>query len=216
MDLEERLKQSVVNELENNKKSIDDKLNIIIKENKSYADSLKESVKIKEVPPSECEIANVIKSTKNDELIQEKERERRSANMIIYGISEMFENHTSLKEHDKHFVTSFLETIGVASNPKEIVRLGKENNKKKRPVKVIMNTSEEKDRIMSRLNNLKNADEIYRSLSVRDDYTIEERNLIRQYVNKAEQKNKAENTKDWKVRGNPKNGLRLVRITKRR
>ena len=37
---------------------------------------------------------------------------------------------------------------------------------------------------MSRLCNLKNADEIYRKLSIRDDYTIEEREEIREWVNK--------------------------------
>ena len=62
----------------------------------------------------------------------------------------------------------------------------------------------DKDTIMSRLGNLKNAEEIYCKVSVRDDYTIEERELIKEWVNKAEQKNKKDNTKAWKVRGTPK------------
>ena len=69
---------------------------------------------------------------------------------------------------------------------------------------------------MSRLSNLKNAEDIYRRLSVPDDYTIEERHMIREWVKKAEEKNKAESTQAWKVRGNPKNGLRLVKITRRK
>ena len=79
-----------------------------------------------------------------------------------------------------------------------------------------MNNAAEKESIMSRLVNLKNAEEIYRSLSVRDDYTVEERAQINEWVNRAEQKNQEENTRDWKVRGTPKNGLRLVKITKRK
>ena len=69
---------------------------------------------------------------------------------------------------------------------------------------------------MSILRNLKNAEEIYRKVNVRDDYTIEEREQIREWVKKADRKNKDENTDAWKVRGTPKNGLRLVKITKRR
>ena len=42
------------------------------------------------------------------------------------------------------------------------------------------------------------------NLSVRDDYTIEEREKIKPWVRKAEEKNKEENTQSWKVRGNPK------------
>ena len=63
-----------------------------------------------------------------------------------------------------------------------------------------MNNAAEKDKIMSRLSNLKNAEEIYRKVSVRDDYTIEEREQIREWVKKADRKNKDENyTNVWKV-----------------
>ena len=78
-----------------------------------------------------------------------------------------------------------------------------------------MNNSADKDSIMARLGNLKNAEPIYKSLSVRDDYTIEGRELIKEWVMKADNKNKENNTQAWKVRGTPKNGLRLVKITKR-
>ena len=52
-----------------------------------------------------------------------------------------------------------------------------------------MNSSEEKEKIMSRLPNLRTAEGTYRKLSVRDDYTIEERDLIKEWVQKAEKKN---------------------------
>ena len=38
--------------------------------------------------------------------------------------------------------------------------------------------------------------------------------MIKEWVEKAELKNMEENTDEYKVRGNPKNGLRLVRLTK--
>ena len=63
--------------------------------------------------------------------------------------------------------------------------------------------------------NLRDADTVYHSLSIRDDYTIKERELISRYAEEAKQKNIAEDTTEWKVRGTPKNRLRLVRITTR-
>ena len=77
-----------------------------------------------------------------------------------------------------------------------------------------MNTREDKVLIMSRLINLKNADDQYRRVSVKDDYTLEERELIKKWLKKADEKNKLENTTDWKIRGTPKSGLRLIKITK--
>ena len=79
-----------------------------------------------------------------------------------------------------------------------------------------MSNAAEKDNIMDRLVNLKYAEDIYRKLSVRDDYTPAERNQIKEWVKKAEQKNRDENTHAWKVQGSPKNGLRLVKTTRRR
>ena len=72
-----------------------------------------------------------------------------------------------------------------------------------------MSNVAEKDSIMDRLGNLKNVEDIYRQLSVRDDYTIEERNQIKEWVKKAEQKNRDDNTQAWKVWG-----IRLVKITR--
>ena len=105
-----------------------------------------------------------------------------------------------------------METIGLQTEPKQIVRLGKTNENNKRPLKLVMKSKDVN--VMKRLGNLKNNDK-YRNVSVRDDYTLEERELIKEWVKKANEKNKKDNTDEWKVRGTPKNGLRLVRITKR-
>lgn len=78
-----------------------------------------------------------------------------------------------------------------------------------------MSTVDEKNLVMSRLPNLKAAEDQYRRISVRDDYTPDERVMIRTLNEKAQQLNKAENTNEWKLRGSPKNGLRLIRIKSR-
>ena len=186
---------------------IESKIDKVINHNESYASKLKDHNK--EVN----NISNIIKASKNDDLVQEREREKRSANLIIYGISEVCENN--LKTHDEHFISSFLDTIGTASRPSQIIRLGKPSEGKSRPVKLVMRNEKDKDSVMSRLVNLKNAEDVYRNLSVRDDYTLEERDMVREWVRKAAEKNQEENTQAWKVRGTPKNGLRLAKIAKR-
>ena len=190
-------------------KQIEANINEALAKNNSYADKLKSKLDVNS-------FVAVIKTNKNDDLIQERERERRSANVIIYGISEISaDNQNIAKGHDEKFVHSLLGTIGVTSLPKHIIRLDKPIADKTRPVKLVMTNSRDKDNIISRLVNLKNAEEIYRKASVRDDYTIEEREMIKEWVKKVAQKNNEENTQSWKVRGTPKNGLHLVKITKR-
>ena len=185
------------------------KLTDAVEQNRSYASSLRAS------PEVVNNFESIIRSTKNNELIQKKEREKRAANLKIYGINEESDEQRDLKEHDNNFINSFLGVIGISLRPNQIIRLGKVSETRKRPVKIVMNNSADKNSIMARLGNLKNAVPIYKSLSVRDDYTIEERELIKEWVMKADNKNKENNTQAWKVRGTPKNGLRLVKITKR-
>ena len=120
------------------------------------------------------------------------------------------------KKHDKDFIASFLETIGVASQPKEIIRLGARTENKSRPLKLVTRSTEDKQQIQSRLINLKDAEAVYRKVCVRDDYTLKEWELVSDMVKQANEINKSEETDAWKVRGTPKNGLRLVKITRRR
>ena len=97
--------------------------------------------------------------------------------------------------------------------------LGKRDSDKIRPLKVIMNNSLEKDSVMRSLKKLKEVDEVFKRVSITDDYTTEERAEISSWVDKAKMKNseEGENCKHiWRVRGTPKNGLRLVKFTKRR
>ena len=154
--------------------------------------------------------------TKNAEIVVENERQRREANIIIHGIKENAENAEENKKSDDAFITKLFQILGVNAQPKLILRLGKlENIEKSRPIKLVMSTVDEKNLVMSRLPNLKAAEDQYRRISVRDDYTPDERVMIRTLNEKAQQLNKAENTNEWKLRGSPKNGLRLIRIKSR-
>ena len=186
----------------------------------SYADKTRDVTQQSEGNPKgqspPQDFARVMRETKNDELVEEQERTRRANNLIVYGMSEDLDGGTvPLKSKDDFFITSLMEVLQVDVVPSAIVRLGKPNPGKHRPVRLTMSCANDKESIMANLKNLKNADTIYHSLSIRDDYTIKERELISRYAEDAKKKNVAENTTEWKVRGTPKNGLRLVRITKR-
>ena len=112
-------------------------------------------------------------------------------NRIIHGIRETTKDTATSATDDKEFVASFLATIGVIDvNPQDTVRLGKPNEKKQRPLKVV--THSDKDIIISKLGNLKNAEDRFKKLGVTDDYTIDERELIKEWVNKAKHMNEEE------------------------
>ena len=154
-----------------------------------------------------------IKSSRNAELIEKQEQEKRANNLIIHGVCEVTGDNS--KDHDQNFIKSFLEAIEVDVVPKQILRLGNATPDKKRPVKLILNNGEEKEKIMSMLTKLKNADPNIRGISVREDYTIEERKLIKTMNDEARKRNADENVTHWKVRGTPKNGLKVVKVTTR-
>ena len=136
--------------------------------------------------------------------------------MIVYSVSENQENETAtLKSKDESFIKGLMDVLEITVVPTNIIRLGSPGPGKHRPIKLTMSCTDDKESILANLRKLKNADNVYHSLSIRDDYTLKERELVNKYVKEAKQKNDAENTTEWKVRGTPKNGLRVVRITRR-
>ena len=68
------------------------KLDEVIINNKSYAET------VNNYRSEATNLANVIKESKNDDLVREKDRENRSANFIIYGVDEVSENESRRRE----------------------------------------------------------------------------------------------------------------------
>ena len=99
-----------------------------------------------------------------------------------------------------------------------MVRLRKRDPGKKRPIKLVMNSEEEKNEIMINLRKLKDVDS-FRGLSVTHDYTLAERQQIKEFSQQAKEKNENEPLDSkycWRVRGDPKNGLTLKKLPKSR
>ena len=159
--------------------------------------------------------------TKNEELAEEADRQRREKNIIIHGAEKKFWGETGENE-DKSFVKNLMTNLQIgAISADQVERLGpdtKESNKT-RPLKVVFKTKDDQQKVLSNLRNLKGNNE-YTRISIKEDYTYNERQFIRGYVEKAKAMNALEETKMsdtvWRVRGSPKNGLKIMRFTKRK
>ena len=122
-------------------------------------------------------------------------------------------------KEDEEFIRYFFGAILLrVTTFKSVSRIGKTDSTKKRPIKVIMNNEEDKHMVMANLRNLKDKDS-FRGISVTDDYTVAERQIIKEYADKAKAKNDQESSESkhvWRVRGTRKNGLQLKKLLKRR
>ena len=74
-----------------------------------------------------------------------------------------------------------------------------------------------KEMVMRNLWKLRNSDDKFKKLRITEDYTQEERSLIRSFVEKAKVKSQEESNNQyiWRVKGTTKTGLRLMKFTKR-
>ena len=216
----EEIIDAKLNKMENNlKKVFDKKLENILKESKTYAATVTNAtdmIKQQREKNNENDLRHIFNETRNEQLANERDMKMRSTNLIVHGLLENVDEGSNLNESDDRFVASLFQVIGVDTPVKKTIRLGKDNVNKKRPLKVVLNSENEKDGIMAKLKNLKNAEERFKKLSITEDYTIEERKEIKEFIEKANLKNaEEENTQHiWKVRGSPKNGLRLVKFTR--
>ena len=208
----EQLNTTLTTKLAENMASLEQKLTNL---DKSYADILKgndkEPISSQSVGKFTRDFKSVFREERNAQLIEEKEIKAREPNLIIHGLPE--------ESSDKEMVELFFTAIDVDVTPKAYKRLGKQTENRIRPLKLEMETAFEKDKVMLSLNKLKDKTyEQLRKISVTDDYTLAERAEIKRWADNARNKNQEEG-KDcnfvWRVRGSPKNGLRLVKIFKK-
>ena len=146
--------------------------------------------------------------------MEEKERLNREPNIIIHGVQEC-ESHG--KEEEKKQISKFLAAlftkIGIKVQYKIVMRLGQKENNKTRPIKVVLNSKEDKVQVFSSLKNLKGYDE-YKNIRLTHDYTVAERKLIKTKSDEAKSINQTlpdDCGYIMQVWGNPKNGMTLRR-----
>ena len=136
-------------------------------------------------------------------------------NLILHGVTES-QNNEEVKKLDEEYVMLFFRTLGSNKEHKSLYRLGKRvpNKTKKDKSKSVLTCEVDKDAIMANLNCLE-GNEDFSKISVTEDYTIGDRNLIKEWTEIAKAKNTQEppeSNYECKVRGTPKNGLLLKKF----
>ena len=217
------LKESLLKEVQSNNIQFENKFNEMMTQNRTYAESLKNiqpSAEPATIPTVVTNLRTIIEETRNEDLAEENEKKIRACNIIIHGVSESSSTENDeAKKHDVDFVTNLNEAISITTEtPKNIIRLGKADQGKKRPIKVVLNSEYDKNNIMANLRKLKDQ-ELYKRVSITDDYTIKERQMIKEKAAEAKANNDEEPPNSryiWRIRGTPKNGLIIKKFLKQR
>ena len=109
----------------------------------------------------------------NQNLVHYTDKNICKLNIIIHGRVETEED-----ESRYHFFEKLLHDLQVQTLPKSTLRIGSFSNMKKRPIKLKFDLLNEKQQVMRNLRNLKGKNE-YIGINIRDNYTIEERLLLK-------------------------------------
>ena len=222
------LKETLLEVVEDNSK-LENKLNEVLYAQRTYASAAQGSaektsgqpnIPVNHAHAQNNDFRSIVRAAKNEELAEEREIKLRSRNLILHGVPEPCGNVSAEnKKMDEEYVVKFIDAVQVAVAFKSVSRIGRPDQEdKKRPVKVIMNSEEGKMKVLDNLRNLKD-NESFKRLSVTDDYPVAERYLLKEYSLKAKEMNDKESPDckyAWRVRGTPKNELDVKRLMKRR
>ena len=131
---------------------------------------------------------------------------QRELNVIVHGIKE-----DGARTNDT--VAELFGTLELKHQPTTLAnRLGSKSSDKSRPILITMESHQRKRELMSKLWKLKHGPDKFQKISVTEDFTQEERNEIKRWVEEAKQRTDKESGYIWKVRGSPRGNLRLVKM----
>ena len=212
-----RFARSVRNEL---KKKIDD-TQTSMKEIKKSGELIKQDIK----SSTKENYAGIIKSTENpiipdfwkilcDEKLKkiddERQQELCKPNIMAFGCYENSE------VGDDQFVRELSKDAGVDLNIKFLTRIGVKTEGKIRPIKVVLESGHERYLLLKNLINLREKPK-FEQISIKEDLTPFERSIIRDWTDRANERNLKE-SKDstivWRVRGSPLKSLYLKKYQK--
>ena len=184
MDLiSKNIKESLIKEVKENNKQITENLNRVINQGLTYADTVRneDGPTADQINPAETrDLRSIMREERNEELAEQSEKRRRVYNIVMHGVNEAVGvGKEDGQKHDELFVNTFIDTIKVAAKFKSVLRLGKPDPIKKRPIMVIFHSEQEKEKIMRNLGNLKD-NEKYKGVSITEDYTLKDRETIKE------------------------------------
>ena len=214
---------------------IDDKLTgKLVEQNEDREKQLKEVVK-EQVDECLGQVEGkltVVKGTLDEvrsQALQERDRENRACNIIMYNVQESKEKEKELRwKEDRTFVLNMFNTIlGVNIREDDIKRFlrlggkdkpnaGEAETAKERPVLVQFRDRVLKNMVLDSLNKLKEAEDKYKQIIFSHDFTNEERNECRKLVEEAKKRQNEDMSGEfiYRVRG-PPGHLRIEKLRKR-
>ena len=182
---------------------------------KESASTLPEGSYASKVLKLPAEVRKALQDAKNDEKVEENEKEKRSQNFVIHGAEEIGANVNEIKENDTQYILDILKKLEIQCEAESVSRLGAPGKSEKRPIKVVMKTKEDQQKVMNNLRKLKGTEGEFGKISVTEDYTQTERKQIEEWVKKAKEQSDNDEKYLYKVRGTPKNGLHLIRVVRK-
>ena len=84
----------------------------------------------------------IINESRNEQVVQGRERKLRAANIIIHGVQEVLTEYGHSNDHE--FINALFQTMGIDTGPEKITRLGKPHPNMSRPLKLKMKSVSEK------------------------------------------------------------------------
>ena len=94
----------------------------------------------------------ILEQAKNDELIEEREKQKCSNNFIIHELEEKGTNIDAVNNNDAKMIKLFFGKINIEARPTKFYRLGKPTPNKNRPLKLEMTNNTKSDAVMRNLN----------------------------------------------------------------
>ena len=107
--------------------NIEEHYHTTTRENKKYSDIIK----------GPMDFRQIMQEARNEEKVEEREKEKRSKNFIIHRLEENDEANDVMKINDTQVINCLLERIGVRTQPESFTRLGKPTENKRRTINVV-------------------------------------------------------------------------------
>ena len=113
------------------------------------------------------DMQTVMRTARNNEKIEEGEKQRRANNIILHGAEEIGDTPDDIKKADTGYIKEIFAKIGAEVEPSSIVRLGAPKEDGNRPLKLVMKSKEDKEMVMNNLGKLKNTERLFGKISLK-------------------------------------------------
>ena len=211
---------NITRHLTENEKKIRQKIDSALQVKKTYAIFVQENLgggSLLGHDPIINDFSKVIEEMRKEEIKQQKDENMQLSNIIIHLAGESYDENNNPRTNDKILLDTFLPKIETYVNVNSFFMIGKSAENKTRPIKVVFESEMDKKKVMANLRKLKCASGCLKGISVTEDFTIEEREIVQKFAKDVKDKNNNGENSPYirRTMGSPKNGnMCLVRFPK--